>query len=134
MAVWLIITVGSALIGATLTLHAVARCKQTSGNMLEHYRELLAEARRAKEEEEQQDEEDEGIAEPPSSRTRRTRGSPSLRRAPASKSARGIQIQLRGRFALPAGGGNLLHIIVSSANELGIAARPLATIRPKSKR
>ena len=48
MALWLIIViiiVGSAFIGAALTVHAAAKCKQTSGRMLEQYRDLLAVAR-----------------------------------------------------------------------------------------
>ena len=52
MALWLIIViiVGSAFIGAALTVHAAAKCKQTSGRMLEQYRDLLAEARQGNEE------------------------------------------------------------------------------------
>lgn len=33
-----------------LTLHTTAKCKQTSGHMLEQYRDLLAEARQGNEE------------------------------------------------------------------------------------
>jgi len=71
MALWLIIIIVSgAFIGATLTLHAVAQCKQTSELMLEHYRNLLAEARREKEKQKQKEEKEEkhdGAAEPPAS-------------------------------------------------------------------
>jgi hypothetical protein len=58
MALWLIIIimVGSAFIGAALTLHTAAKCKQTSGRMLEQYRDLLAEARQANEEKEEKKE------------------------------------------------------------------------------
>ena len=58
MALWLIIViiVGSAFIGAALTLHAAAECKQTSGRMLEQYRDLLAEVRQGNEEKEEKKE------------------------------------------------------------------------------
>lgn len=58
MALWLIIViiVGSAFIGAALTVHAAAKCKQTSGRMLEQYRDLLAEARQGNEEKEEEKE------------------------------------------------------------------------------
>ncbi len=59
MALWLIIIiiiVGSAFIGAALTLHAAAECKQASGRMLEQYRDLLTEARQGNEEKEEKKE------------------------------------------------------------------------------
>jgi len=59
MALWLIIViiiVGSAFIGAALTLHAAAECKQTSGRMLEQYGDLLAEVRQGNEEKEEKKE------------------------------------------------------------------------------
>ena len=71
MALWLIIIiiiVGSAFIGAALTLHAAAECKQASGRMLEQYRNLLAEARQGNEEKEKEKEADgDGAAKPPAS-------------------------------------------------------------------
>ena len=75
MALWLIIIiimVGSAFIGAALTLHTAAKCKQTSGHMLEQYRDLLAEARQGNEEKEEKKEKEKkpdgkGAAKPPAS-------------------------------------------------------------------
>ncbi len=78
MALWLIIViiVGSAFIGAALTVHAAAESKQTSGRMLEQYRDLLAEARQGKEEKEEKKEKKkkkqkqanaDGAAKPPAS-------------------------------------------------------------------
>jgi Ni/Co efflux regulator RcnB len=51
MAPWLILIImaASAFIGAALTLHATARYKQTSGRMLEQYRDLLADVRQGNE-------------------------------------------------------------------------------------
>ena len=65
MALWLIITIGGALIGAALTMQAAAQCKQASGSMLQHYRELLAEARHEKEKREEKEKDGDGTIEPP---------------------------------------------------------------------
>ena len=66
MALWLIIViiVGSAFIGAALTVHAAAKCKQTSGRMLEQYRDLLAEARQGNEEKEKKKKDGDRVAKP----------------------------------------------------------------------
>jgi hypothetical protein len=55
MPLWLVIVMVGTFAGAAVTVHAVARSKRVTEQMLQQYRDLLAEARRDMEKRQEDD-------------------------------------------------------------------------------